>query len=194
VGEKDNTFAACAAQMFLDDGTESVLRGDTGPWHSPSTGQFHLSRTAAASLLTKVLETYGAGGGNPLKEIFLHYRAEINADEFHGYLSVCPQGAKLVAVKVRTQRDDLRLFREGSRPVMRGTFLPLNERSSYLFASGFKPWLRTYDGVEIPAPLEIRVQHGDANVGLVAKDILGLTKLNYNECKLGDAHPVTIGF
>ncbi len=28
----------------------------------------------------------------------------------------------------------------------------------------------------------------------VAQDILGLTKLNYNECKYGDASPVTIGF
>ncbi len=28
----------------------------------------------------------------------------------------------------------------------------------------------------------------------VATDILGLTKLNYNECKYGDSVPVTIGF
>ena len=194
VGVKDNTYAACAAQMFLDDGDGVVLRGETGPWYSPNTGQFHLSRAAASSLLTKVLETYAAGGGNPLKEIFLHYRAEINADEFHGFLSECPSNAKLVAVKVRTQREDIRLFREGTRPVMRGTLLPISERSSYLFASGFKPWLRTYDGGEIPAPLEIRIQYGDARVSQVAVDIFGLTKLNYNECKLGDSRPVTIGF
>jgi hypothetical protein len=28
----------------------------------------------------------------------------------------------------------------------------------------------------------------------VATDILSLTKLNYNTCKLGDSVPVTIGF
>jgi len=28
----------------------------------------------------------------------------------------------------------------------------------------------------------------------VARDILGLTKLNYNACKLGESRPVTVGF
>jgi hypothetical protein len=29
---------------------------------------------------------------------------------------------------------------------------------------------------------------------MASRDILGLTKLNYNACKLGDSEPVTIGF
>lgn len=43
-------------------------------------------------------------------------------------------------------------------------------------------------------PLRIEIQHGQASVRQVAKDILGLTKLNYNACRLGDSEPVTIGF
>ena len=35
-------------------------------------------------------------------------------------------------------------------------------------------------------PLSITVQHGDADLLQVAKDILGLTKLNYNACQLGE--------
>ena len=38
------------------------------------------------------------------------------------------------------------------------------------------------------------MQHGDAPIERVAQDILGLTKLNYNACHLGDAEPVTVGF
>jgi hypothetical protein len=52
----------------------------------------------------------------------------------------------------------------------------------------------TYDGWEVPVPLRIDVQRGEAEVDQVAKDILGLTKLNYNACHLGDALPVTIKF
>ena len=43
-------------------------------------------------------------------------------------------------------------------------------------------------------PLRIDVQHGEASIEQVAQDILGLTKLNYNACKLGESRPVAVGF
>ena len=43
-------------------------------------------------------------------------------------------------------------------------------------------------------PLRIDIQHGEADIVQVATDILSLTKLNYNACKLGDSQPVTVGF
>jgi hypothetical protein len=46
----------------------------------------------------------------------------------------------------------------------------------------------------VPVPLRIDIQHGEADIVQVATDILSLTKLNYNACKLGDLQPVTIGF
>jgi hypothetical protein len=36
--------------------------------------------------------------------------------------------------------------------------------------------------------------HGEADLENVARDIIGLTKLNYNSCSLGDAKPVTIEY
>jgi hypothetical protein len=79
-------------------------------------------------------------------------------------------------------------------PVVRGTLLRIADRICYLWTSGFKPNIGTYDGWEVPAPLRIDIEHGEADIVEVAKDILGLTKLNYNACKLGDSEPVTIGF
>ena len=79
-------------------------------------------------------------------------------------------------------------------PVMRGTFWALSERTGYLFGSGVVPRLGTYPGAESPVPLRIDIQHGASDIYQVARDILALTKLNYNECKIGDSEPVTIGF
>jgi hypothetical protein len=59
---------------------------------------------------------------------------------------------------------------------------------------GGEPRLGTYDGWETPVPLRIDVQHGEASIEQVAQDILGLTKLNYNACKLGESRPVAVGF
>lgn len=186
--------ACCAAQMFLDDGDGVVIRGEIGPWYSPKKKQFHLTRKAAKELLTKVLHTYSELEGKPLREIFLHYRASINVKEFEGFRSACPRNANLFCVRIRQEGGDIRLYREGTRPVLRGTFLELNPRRCYLWTSGFKTFLGTYDGWEIPVPLRIDLQYGNADITQIATDILGLTKLNYNECKYGDSNPVTIGF
>jgi argonaute-like protein implicated in RNA metabolism and viral defense len=58
----------------------------------------------------------------------------------------------------------------------------------------FKPRIGTYDGFEVPVPLAITIQHGDGDLVQVAKDILGLTKLNYNSCQLGEGQPITVKY
>lgn len=189
-----NRTAACAAQMFLDSGDGIVFMGKYGPWESQRPGEFHISGDAAKQLLKEGLRTYRELEGQPLREIFLHCRSGLNSEEFAGFRDATPSGVNLFGVRVRQERSDIRLFREGAHPVLRGTFLRHNERSAHLWASGFKPHLRTYDGWETPAPLRIELQHGEADIEQVATDILGLTKLNYNACKLGDSEPVTVGF
>ncbi len=193
-GEEGTRTACCAAQMFLDSGDGIVFLGEFGPWYSPKDHDFHLTRSAAQRLLAGVLDTYRDLGGQELREIFLHSRSTISNEEFAGYSSACPAGVKIVGVRVRLDRGGLRLFRQGSRPVIRGTFLKTGERSGYLWASGFKPRLGTYDGWEVPVPLEINVQQGDGEIKQVATDIFALTKLNYTTCHLGDSQPVTILF
>ena len=186
--------ACCAAQMFLDSGDGIVFMGEYGPWYSPVNNQFHITEGAANRLLSGVLNTYEEMEGKPLKEVFLHCRSGIDEEEFNGFQSACPPGINLVGIRVRQERNGLKLFREGTMPVIRGTFWKTHERSGYLWASGYKPRLGTYDGAETPVPLRIDIQHGTADVQLVAKDILSLTKLNYNACRLGESEPVTIGF
>ena len=66
--------------------------------------------------------------------------------------------------------------------MLRGTVWVTGPLTAYLWASGFKPTVLSYDGWEVPAPLRIDVEHGEADIGQVACDILGLTKLNYNTC------------
>ena len=189
----DGRTACCAAQMFLDTGDGVVFRGEFGPWYSPEKKECHLSESSAHDLLKGVLQAYADQGGKQLKEIFLHSRSTMDATEFSGYARACPPGVKLVGVRVR-QDSTTKIYREGKWPVLRGTFWKLDDRTGYLWASGFKASVLSYDGWEMPVPLRIDVEHGEAAVELVARDILGLTKLNYNACKIGDASPVTVGF
>lgn len=191
----DSRTACCAAQMFLDSGDGVVFLGDVGLWYSIKKREFHLSREAAKKLLAGILDCYKLLDGQPLTEVFLHCRSGIRDDEFEGYKEACPDGVKLVAVRVKKEfRGGLKLFREGSYPVVRGTFWKISEKTGFLWASGFIPKLRSYPGHESPVPLRLDIQHGTANIETVAADILALTKLNYNACKFGDSEPVTVGF
>lgn len=195
--------ACCAAQMFLDSGDGIVFVGEFGPWYSEERHEFHLSPTAAEKLLRGTIETYRKQDGRPLTEIFLHARSGIDQAEYEGFLKACPPGVKLVAIRVRQDRDGPRLYRydnhpevsrRGMHPVLRGVLWQRTKRHGLLFTTGFKPRIATYDGWEIPVPLSITVQHGEADLVQVARDILGLTKLNYNACRPGESQPITVKY
>jgi argonaute-like protein implicated in RNA metabolism and viral defense len=180
--------------MFLDDGDGVVFLGEFGPWYAPDTKQFHLKPEAAKNLLEGVIKTYEDLHGKRLEEVFLHAKSGINEDEFDGYRSAVSSSTKLVAVRVRPYATPFRLFRQGSWPVIRGTLLKVDDGRGLMWTAGFKPELATYESWETPVPLSLEVQHGEADIEQVATDIFGLTKLNYNACKLGDAQPVTVKF
>lgn len=192
--DSNSGSACCAAQMFLDSGDGVVFRGQDGRWYSQKDKAYHLSESAAYDLLSGLLKAYSDLGGQPLKEIFLHCHSSIDDEEFKGFQRACPEGVKLVGIRVRQERSGLRMFREGKLPVMRGSFWEVDKRTAYLWGTGYKPKIDNYDGWETPAPLKIDIQHGQADIKQVAEDILALTKLNYNSCKMGDSEPVTIGF
>lgn len=187
--------ACVAAQMFLRDGDGIVFRGETGKWYSPKDKEFHLTKQKARDLIYGVIETYRSLGGKPLSEVFIHSHSSINNEEYEGFIEACPKGVKVVAIRVRQDyRGGIRLYRRGIYPVLRGVYVVLNSRQSLLWTTGYKPRLGSYDGCETPVPLSIDLQHGFASIDEVTRDILSLTKLNFNTCKIGMAEPVTVGF
>lgn len=200
---EDGRKACCAAQMFLDSGDGVVFVGDFGPWYSEERREFHLPPNKAEALLRGTIETYQQEEGRPLTEIFLHARSGIDLEEYKGFLRACPPGVNLVAIRVRQDRGGLRLYRydehpsaakRGKHPVQRGVFWQRSTHHGLLFTNGFKARIATYDGFEVPIPLAITLQHGGGDLMQVAKDILGLTKLNYNSCQLGEGQPITVKY
>jgi hypothetical protein len=93
-----------------------------------------------------------------------------------------------------TNEPDLRLFRTGRDPIMRGMAWQAEPTVGYLWTRGYIPRLQTYPGREVPKPLRIEISHGEADLEIVLRDVLALTKLNYNACHFGDGQPVTLRF
>lgn len=188
--------ACCAAQMFLSEGDGVVFRGANGPWKTAER-EFHLKAAEAKNLIAMVLETYKEKHGVLPTELFIHGRTTFSNEEWGAFAQAAPKGTNVVGVRIRTTSGDVKLFRDGDYPVLRGTAMVLDEKNAYLWTNGFLPRLATYIGPETPNPLSITVLRSTGEMPaleIVLGDIMGLTKINYNACNYSDGLPVTIRF
>jgi hypothetical protein len=187
--------AACGAQMFLDSGDGLVFKGAPGRWYDTETKGFHLSREAARDLISRAVAEYKRKREHqePPTEVFIHGKVSFWREEWDGFREAVAPGTKVVGVKIRDD-STLKLFRNSDTPILRGSAYIRHEKSAYLWTRGWTPRLVTYPGMEVPNPLSIEICQGEAEMETVLKDILALTKLNYNACLYADGVPITLKF
>jgi hypothetical protein len=191
--EKGN--ACCAAQMFLSSGEGVVFKGAVGPWYSLDKKEFHLPSGEARALLELVIDEYRRKHNQQdPKELFLHSTYRFDDSEWAGFVAVSPAATNLCAIRIVDGHRDLKLYRDGSYPVLRGTAVKFTPRSGLLWTTGYVPDLRSYLGMETPNPIHVEISRGDIDLETVFQDIMGLTKMNFNSCHFNDRLPVTIRF
>ncbi|MGE0175251.1 MAG: hypothetical protein AB7T49_20870 [Oligoflexales bacterium] len=190
---KEKGNACCAAQMFLDSGDGLVFRGADGPWYSRETKEYHLDREAAEELIRRAVEAYRNEADEYPKELFIHSKGHFSDDEWQGFQAAVSPETKLVGVRIQDSKD-IKLFREGDWPVIRGSALYLSDKLGYLWTRGFVARLDTYYGADVPNPILVEIDKGNGDLQQVMEDVMALTKVNFNACLYGDGMPVTLRF
>jgi len=179
------------AQAFSSKGEGFALRGGNVDWSEEQGRNVHLTDTQAAALATSVLEEYrDRTGGVPIRMVF-HKTSAFSDSEREGFrqaLSSVP-----VVELINLMPTQFRLLRFGTYPPNRGTLCLVNKAKSYLFTTGYMPSLGTYPGPHIPAPVELRSDRA-VDFERVAKDILGLARMNWNTASMSGGQPVTLAF
>ena len=191
---KDN--ACCAAQMFLTEGDGVVFRGANGPWKTTD-WEYHLQTDEAKSLIGMVIEEFAKTHDGPPKELFIHGKTTFTESEWKGFVESASAETNVVAVRIKETQGEVKLFRDGDYPVLRGTAMLLDDRNAYLWTNGFLPRLGTYIGPETPNPLFVTLLRSSGQmppIERVLEDIICLTKINYNACNFSDGLPVTLRF
>jgi len=193
--DETKTNACCAAQMFLDSGDGMVFRGNIGPWYNPLTKEFHISQNDADSLLSQSLEAFREKSDENKypEEVFIHAKTYFDDDEWTGFSKAANGKSKIVGVRIRND-GGFKLYRDKRYCVPRGTTLLTSCNTAYMWTKGFIPRLKTQMGLETPNPISVEITRGEADLHIVCKDVLALTKLNYNACIFGDGLPVTLRF
>lgn len=193
--DPQNRSACCAAQMFIDSGDGMVFRGNIGDWFNPDTKEFHITKNDAAAMISQSLEAFKEklGKGSYPKEVFIHAKTLFDDEEWSGFTEIAAGRSKIIGVRIQST-SQFKLYRDFSFCVPRGMTMKTETNKAFLWTKGFIPRLQTQVGLETPNPIVVEITRGEAAIEQVCKDVLALTKLNYNACIFADGQPVTLRF
>jgi hypothetical protein len=183
---------ASVAQAFSNDSEPFALKGASIPRSQSRNKQPYLNKEQAAGLMQDIIADYENRIGSRPSRVVVHKTSRYQPEEEQGFregLLAEVAGCDLVWMTP----TGLRLLRRGMREPLRGTLCTIEDRDHYLFTTGYVPWWSEYPGPHIPAPLEIGVC-GSSNLTERAREILALTKMNWNSAEGIGRHPITISF
>lgn len=186
------TVLTSMAQVFDERGDGIVVRG--GPVQlSKDDRTPHLSVGDAEALLLDALRRYRDTHETLPARVVLHKTSPFSDGELEGFRSAAAteRVSRLDAVSV-SDRDEMRVFRYGAYPPLRGTWLSLDDREHLLYTRGSVDFYATYPGLYVPQPLLFRCEDVAATPKQIARELLALSKLNWNQTQFDGSEPITI--
>jgi hypothetical protein len=181
------------AQAFTAAGDGYVLRGGTFEWDEQRGKSPHLDKQLAASLLRDVIELYRKQNRGSLPtRVVVHKSSRYWDEELAGFEEACALVPRKDFVALGSR--GLQFYRKGDYPPLRGTYVKFSENDLLLYTVGYVPFLRTYPGARVPQPLEVLEHFGDSPWDVVLKEVLSLTKMNWNTADFACWDPITTAF
>jgi hypothetical protein len=179
------------AQVFDELGNGVVLRG-TPVTVDRKDRQPHLTQEQAYGLLTRALSEYELALHTAPARIVIHKSSNYDRAELDGFKQAIRDSRVRSADFITILDSSIRLFRDGMYPPYRGTHVELDRNTHLLYTRGSVEFYRTYPGLYVPQPLEIRIVESDESPGVIGEEILSLSKMNWNNTQFDGKYPITI--
>lgn len=180
------------AQIFSGHGEGLVMKG--GKAVKESRKPAHMDRKSAESLVRDALKLYAAHHpGSQARRLVVHKTSRFWPEEVEGISAALSSEKKLDLVSINTN-PDIRFMRSGAHPPLRGTCIKLSDRETVMFTIGYIPEFRVYPGAKVPRPILLTHEHGDSTRETICREIMALTKLNWNSCSYASKEPITTLF
>jgi hypothetical protein len=182
---------ASVAQAYSNDIEPFALKGANIEHDQRRDRQPYLNEAQAKNLLDDVLLQYGKSAGVTPGRVVIHKTTTYQPEEIAGFTAAAKDKVAVLDY-VWMRPTAFRMVRKGQEEPWRGTLCLLKEQS-YLFTGGYVPWWNEYPGMHIPAPLELGAAL-PSDMKERAKEILTLTKMNWNSSDGISRVPITILF
>jgi len=179
------------AQVFNERGEGIIVRG--APAQLDKDDRIpHLSAADAGALLSNAVSTYRKEHKTAPARVVVHKTSNLTVEELDGFEGACRQHNIEVADLVSVRRSFTRLFREGTYPPLRGTLLHVSREMGIVYLRGSVNFFESYPGLYVPRPLEFILSKADATVLQIATEMMGLSKLNWNNTQFDGGEPITV--
>ena len=187
----ESTLQTTMAQVFNERGQGMVIRG--GPARQDKTNRIpHIDSAGAHSLLKSALAAYRAEHRALPARVVIHKSSFHDAGEVDGFTTAADEAGIEMLDLLSISGSAVRLMRTGAYPVLRGTWLSLDERDQLLYTRGSVPFFETYPGPYVPRPIRLRLDRAASPAGFLAAEALALTKMNWNNTQFDGATPITL--
>ena len=189
----NSTLRTSLAQAFDENGEGLILRGHSFQWDEEKEGKTpHLTEELASRLIALVLEKYDEVRGQLPRRVIIHKSSRYDPAERRGFLSALRQvdQSDLIAL---TPGSNVRLIRAGAYPPIRGTSFRAGD-VTYLYTTGYLPSIGGFQQGHVPSPLELTDHIGDTAHPQLMREILALTKMNWNSARMYGLMPITLRF
>ena len=189
---RDNTtIQTSLAQIFNENGNGVILRGSPVSIDKEDKKP-HLSFEQSHVLLKKALEKYKFSIGTMPARLVLHKTSNFSREELDGFIKAMEEYRITEYDIVTIMETELRFFRNGLYPPVRGTLFSLSDERHILYTRGSVHQYQTYPGMYIPAPIEIRIFSNVSSTKTICQEVLALTKMNWNTTQFDNKYPITI--
>jgi len=186
------TLRTSLAQVFDELGNGVILRG-TPVEIDKNDRRPHLSEDQAYQLLQRSLYEYRVALNTAPGRLVIHKSSNFNEEELNGFRLATTERQVQSVDFITVMDSDFRLFRKGIYPPYRGSHIELDRKTHLLYTRGSVKFYRTQTSLYIPQPLEVRIVESDESANTICSEILGLTKMNWNNTQFDGKYPISIG-
>lgn len=193
---KEPLMRASLAQVYLRTGESQVIRGSPFKWDGKGKSP-QLPTEQAKEIINDIVELYKRQkGGLKPKRVVIHKTTPFTEDEIQGF-NLALRNIEIVDYVHIGEKSGLMVLPDKEKyPSFRGTCIYEENKNVnlqvILFTTGYVPALQTYKGHSIPSPLLLTTYRLDSSPEIIAKDMMALTKLDWNSCDFNTRLPVTI--
>lgn len=196
LGTNLNTVQTSLVQAFDEHGEGLILRGHDFEWDPEVEGSRspHLSEQQAGDLIEMVLTRYQQEMRQTPQRVVIHKTSQYWPKEREGFRAALRGRVSRYDLVALRSQSAVRLITTSKYPPLRGTSFRVGDLD-FLYTTGFIAALSEFHGMHVPSPLTISDHIGqDTPRDTLLKEILLLTKMNWNSAQLGGSLPITIKF
>lgn len=196
LGSKFPTMQTSLVQAFDEHGDGLVLRGHDFEWDpaKEESRSPHLPEDRATELVDMVLTRYQREMKQTPRRVVIHKSSRYWPQERAGFEAALTGRVTHYDLLAFETQSAVRLITTSKYPPLRGTNFSVGDLD-FLYTTGFITSLNEFHGMHVPSPVRIADHIGqDTPREVLLREILALTKMNWNSAHFGGLLPITLKF